>query len=232
MFLRGVAFSGFRQEGLRHERRKALNRARQSGLRFERLGSLECHWPDLREIYVSTAERTTYGYRPEYYVQQEDAFRRDLRREFSLEGRDWFGVFSGERLIAFLYTCLVDRTAHLLVTKFNHRFLEMRPSDFLHFEVIRHYQDLEECEEIYAGRSIATAATIDRFKAGYGFERVEMAAYQWTNPAVRSAVVVARAVLRRTVGRRAGDRRGWSARFDEMAASLGIAQSGPGEADE
>jgi hypothetical protein len=174
----------FSFDTLPHEKRKAINRAEKTGLRVQRLCSLEDQWPALKQIFISNATRTGYGLPPAYYETHEAQWKADLRREFALADRDWFAAFAGETVVAYLYCVLVEETALLLVTKFNAAFLESRPSDALHFHALSYYRDQPACRRVSAGSVNANVATIDRFKSRFGFEPTSYPAFQWTNRAL------------------------------------------------
>jgi len=221
MFLEEDALAGFSFEGLKHEKRKAVNRGKRSGLKVERIENIENHWPDLQQIYISTANRTSYGLPGSYYVENEDDWKTNLKNEFDLVGRDWFGVFSEDTLVGFLYSCLVDGTASLLVTKYNDDYRNMRPTDFLHYHVILNYQDHPKCHKIYAGRSVTATPTIDRFKSAFGFKRIPIQAFECVNRFVmagaKSALFLGKPILQRI---QADNRRGIGYRLKVLENSI------------
>lgn len=193
LFLDGAALKGFCFDKLRYEKRKAINKARRSGLEIRRITDLEPLWPELQKVFMSTARRTGYGLPAAYYMESEAEWKRGLRREHGLPGRDWWGAFLGDTLVAYLYTCLVGETALLLVTKHDDAYSELRPSDLLHFEAIAHYRDDASCSRIYAGRVTGIVPSIDQFKAKFGFQAAELPVHDRLN---RCVVWTARAASR------------------------------------
>jgi len=207
LMLQGSKFSDFSFETLPYEKRKAINKAQKSEFEVRRITSLEKNWEDLREICISTANRTQHGYPASYYVENDNEWRTNMRREYALPKRDWHGVFIGEKMIAFMYSCLVDRTANLLVTKFNSDFLASRPSDYLHYCVISYYRDIPECERVCAGRSVSQVLSIDRFKLGFGFTQEVMPAYCKTNRMVKFGISTLSPLIRMTINKTGSDSR-------------------------
>jgi len=175
-------------EKLPREKRKAIKRARKSGVVVKQLTTLDGNWNALQKIFVSTAMRTQYGLPPEYYTKQENLWRRTLSREFELGNREWFGAFINGKLVGYLYACIVDNFAWLLVTKFDFEFNQARPSDALHYHVIEFYRGHPDCRAVCAGETNALTPTIDRFKRQWGFKPKEYSAYQTVNRPARLVI--------------------------------------------
>ena len=163
------------------KRRQAINKAVRCGFKTDLIRDLEKHRRDLHEIYISNADRNRHGLSPEWYVEHEEEWWGNLAREFALPGRDWFGAFQGEKLVAFLYVCLVDDTAVMLVAKSNKEFLVSDPNDLLWFDAFMHYQGVAGCRRIDAGWAIPVPPTIDWRKRSLGFESVELPIYERTS---------------------------------------------------
>ena len=157
--------------GLIHEKRKAIAKAQRSGLTVARLTDLEPLWGDLQQIAISTAERTGYGRPAEYYRNNFPDWQRSIRREFSKPGREWWGVFKGGKLGAYMYAYLIEDTMHLANTKVHTDFMSERASDFLYFSMLEYCRDLRECRTVNTGHS--SGNSVDRFKEAHGFERIE-----------------------------------------------------------
>jgi len=181
------------------KRRQAINKAVRCGIKIGRILDLEKHRGDLQEIYVSNAARNQHGLPAQWYVEHEAQWWRNLVREHALPGRDWFGAFSGDKLVAFLYNCLVEDTAVMLVAKGNKAYLVSDPNDLLWHEAILHYRELAACRRIDAGWAIHVPPTIDWRKRSLGFADVEIPVFAHANPlalgVVRGVLRLARPVL-------------------------------------
>lgn len=174
------------------KRRQAINKAVRCGFKTALIRDPEKHRRDLLEIHVSNAERNRYGLPPEWYREHEDEWWRNFMREFELPGRDWFGAFQGEKLVAYLYDCLVGDTAVMLTAKSHRGYLVSDPNDLLWFDSFLHYQAQPECRRIDAGWAIPLPPTIDWRKRSLGFEAVELPIFEKTN---RAAMGLVRAAL-------------------------------------
>ena len=149
-----------------------------------RIEDLDPWWSDLREIAMSMAERTGYGLPPEYYATRFEEWKQSFRREFSKPLREWWGVFSGDKLGAYMYSVHIDDTLHLLVTKVHSDFMPLRASDFLYFTMLEYARDLPGCRQVNTGRGLQ-AAGVDRFKEGHGFQPLEVGEYFSYNPGLQ-----------------------------------------------
>lgn len=181
------------------KRRQAINKAVRCGFRTERILELAKHRSDLHEIYISNAARNKHGLPENWYVEHEDEWWRGLAQEFALPGRDWFGAFHGDKLVAFLYNCVVDDTAVMLAAKSNKDFLVSDPNDLIWFEAIMQYKGMETCRRVDAGWAIPVPPTVDWRKRSLEFEPVELPIYDRFNRvalgAIRTALFLAKPLL-------------------------------------
>ena len=181
------------------KRRQAINKAVRGGFKTALIPDLEKHRRDLHEIYISNAARNRHGLSAQWYVEHEAEWWRNLVREFALPGREWFGTFLGEKLVAFLYACMVDTTSTWLVSKSHKDYLVSNPNDLLLFDAILHYQNNAACRRIDTGWAIPVPPTIDWRKKTLGFEPTEIPVFEKTNRwvigMVRSALFLAKPLL-------------------------------------
>lgn len=182
------------------KRRQAINKAVRCGFKTRMIEELEPHRRDLHNIYISNAARNQHGLPAQWYVEHEEEWWRNLSREYALPGRDWFGAFHGDTLVAFLYNCLVGDTAVMLVAKSHRDYLVSDPNDLLWFDAFMHYQAMPECRRIDAGWAIPVPPTVDWRKRSLGFESAELPIMEWTNRmavgAIRGALFLARPLLK------------------------------------
>ena len=182
------------------KRRQAINKAVRCGFKTGLIQDLEKHRRDLHDIYISNAARNQHGLPAQWYVEHEEEWWRNLAREHALPGRDWFGAFHGEKLVAFLYNCLVDDTAVMLVAKSHRDYLVSDPNDLLWFDSFLHYQAMPECRRIDAGWAIPVPPTVDWRKRSLGFESAELPVFEKANRAalgaIRGALFLAKPLLK------------------------------------
>ena len=190
--IEGPELRAYGMDSLNHANRKAVAKAQRTGLTVSRITDLEPLWPDLREIAMSMAERTGYGLPAEYYKMHFEEWKQSFRREFSKPLREWWGVFSGGKLGAYMYAFHIDDTLYLQVTKVHSDFMPVRASDYLYFTMLEYARDLTGCTRVNTGRGRQSAG-VDRFKEGHGFRMIEVGEYFTYNPGLS---VLLRSLLR------------------------------------
>lgn len=191
MMIKGESLSNYSLGAISdRKRRQAINRALKYGFRVERIKDFTKHRSDFLEIYITNAERNYRG-NHDWYKKNEDQWWSKLFEEHSLPGRDWFGVFYEDKLIAFLYACLVNGTAIWLVSKSNKDYLKKDPNDLLWHYTISHYQNIPNCSCVDAGWAISIPPSIDWRKRSMGFEPVPFFIYDHMNYLTSSAIKAA-----------------------------------------
>lgn len=177
---------------LNYANRKAVAKAKRSGLTVARITDLEPLWLDLREIAMSMARRTGYGHPAEYYTAHFEEWKQSFQKEFSKPLREWWGVFSEGKLGAYMYAFHVDDTMHLLVCKVHSDFMPLRASDLLYYSMLEYSRDLPGCRRVNTGRGQQSEG-VDRFKEGHGFKKVEVGEFFTYRPGLS---MLLRALLR------------------------------------
>lgn len=220
MMLSKEKLKTFCYEGLSHEKRKAINKASRNGIVVKKIFQLEDHWKSMQAVFKSTARRTQYGLPEEYYTEKEEEWKMRLRVEFALPNRDWFGVWKGQELLGYLYSCLIDDMAFLLVTKFNSDFLDLRPSDALHYHILEYYRDQPDCYMVTAGENNPMVSSIDRFKKGYGFEVVNYPSVSIVNRVAKNVIRVVLDSATLVVKERTDSKRNLRYQLETMRNSL------------
>ena len=170
------------------KRRQAINRSVRRGFFTRPIEELGAFRYDLFEIYVSTAKRNKHGLPPGWYQENERLWWENLQTEFSLQGRQWLGVFLEDKLVGFLYWCVVQNTALWLVTKSNADFVASDPNDLLWHEGIEACQRTLDCANIDTGWAIPIPESIDWRKRTFGFRPIPMNVYSYMNPAINRSV--------------------------------------------
>lgn len=184
LLLEGDRLRQYGLHALDRKRRQAINRAVRRGIRVEGISKDDRHLADLYEIYISTAKRNRYGLPVQWYLTHKDEWRSRIMEEMSLSNREWLGAFCEDKLVAFLYSCVVGDTAVMLVNKSNHDYLAHDPNDLLFFNAITHYQNTEGCRRVDAGWKIRSPPSIDWRKISLGFEPTQIPFFHRTNIAL------------------------------------------------
>lgn len=175
-FIEEPQLRGYSLENLSYEKRKAISKARRSGLTFSRITDLETLWSDLKEIAISMASRTGYGRPPQYYQMCFKEWQLEIETEFAKPNREWWGIFLKGKLGAYMYAYLIEDTMYLQVTKVHSDFMSLRASDFLYYSIIDYCRGLEECKRVNTGRANEVPG-VDRFKESLGFQKYEVGEY-------------------------------------------------------
>jgi hypothetical protein len=104
------------------------------------LVDVEANLERMREINVSQAIRQEKGSGSETpvhrYLAAADEWRRQMRCEFALNGREWWGAYVDGTLAAYLRTYQVDGIRLIKQTKADTAFLKFYPMDALYFSVL------------------------------------------------------------------------------------------------
>jgi len=130
---------------------------------------------DLQEICVSMAKRTRHG-------KQSKSCIYNL---FNLPGREWWGAYYKQRLVAYLYCYQIDDTIYLDAHKCHTDYLNKNTNDALLYTFILHCKSLSNCNRINFGDWNRERSGINEFKMKYGFEKVNIPVYANYNPLVR-----------------------------------------------
>jgi hypothetical protein len=109
----------------------------------------------MREINLSQALRQELGAGVETparrYTLQADEWRAQMRREFPLEHREWWGAFVGGILAAYLRTYQVEGVRVIQQAKADSVYLKFHPMDALYHAVLSHAAKDPTCQLIVNG---------------------------------------------------------------------------------
>ena len=103
--------------------------------------------------------------------------------EFNLPNREWWGTFYNNILIAYRYDVLIDDTMFFLATKSHSDYLDKCPNDALMYTFIDYCKSLNSCKQLNAG-DWNSKASINEFKALFGFEKVDLPLFKKYSPLV------------------------------------------------
>ncbi|MDS4068159.1 MAG: hypothetical protein RKO24_00890 [Candidatus Competibacter sp.] len=133
----------------------------------------------LREINLSQAVRQEQGAGAEAparrYTEEAEAWRAQIRREFALEEREWWGAFVDGALVAYLRTYQVDGIRIIQQTKADTAYFKFHPVDALYYEVLSRAATDATCQRIVNGDP--RHESLNHFKEQFLFRAVEYPYY-------------------------------------------------------
>jgi hypothetical protein len=141
---------------------------------------------EMQQICISAAKRTGHGRPPEYYVKNAGEWEAFMRKEFAIPGREWWGAFQGDVLVAYYYAYLVDETMFISAAKSHSDYLQNCPNDALLFSFLEFCRGLEDCRRVIFG-DWSDAPSLNEFKERYGFQKVDLLMYTTLNKIVKWA---------------------------------------------
>lgn len=162
------------------------------------LDNLEAHLERIREINVSQALRHEQQGGAEVpasrYTEQAGEWRAQMRREFPLEGREWWGAFAEGVLAAYLRTLQVDGIRIIQLAKADTEHLKAYPMDALYFMVLSHAAADPACRMIINGRP--QHPSLNHYKEQFLFQAAEFPYYSSQAGLLEAGKRVLRAGLR------------------------------------
>ncbi|MBI5102978.1 MAG: hypothetical protein HZB33_14265 [Nitrospirae bacterium] len=153
--------------------------------RVKRIESIESVIDDMKEICIAQKIRTGYGKPVEYYRKQFKHWKESRVRQFQSTAKEYWGAFCDESLIAFMNIIQIDNTMLIDNAKSHTDHLDKCPNDALLFTVLDYCRQIQGCNRVIFGEWSGGAASLNDFKAKYGFERVDMPVYAKYNPIVK-----------------------------------------------
>lgn len=208
MVLDRSGLEGFDLPKLTLKKRNKVRRALEH-CEIRLLTSIEPILERVREINILQAERQEARHGAETpvrrYTKEADAWRAQIRREFALEGREWWGAFVDGRLAAYLRTFQVEETRVIQQTKADPAFYTYYPMDALYFTVLSHAAADPTCHRIVNGRP--QHESLNHFKEHFLFRAVDVPWYSSSTWLVETAkrVVGLTGRLRRRKGEAQGE---------------------------
>ncbi len=185
------------------------------------MSDLESCLEDAREVCVSHAQRgassrKAFHASPDFFRNQADTWRMQMRRDFAGGGRSWYGAWHEGRLIAYLVTLQVEDTVLVEKMKLHTDFLAFCPSDALYFHVLSRIAQDSACLRVI--NSSPQRPGLDRFKEQFLFKATPLPQYV-SNPAAYRLAMRAMALRNKWVEFRRARR--------EQQAAAGIAEDVP-----
>lgn len=146
---------GFGLQSLPQKKRNNVRRALENCV-VRPIHDLEADLERIREINAAQARRHEQGVGAETpasrYTREADAWRAQMRREFPLAGREWWGAFVDGVLVAYLRTYQVDGIRVIQQAKADTAWLKAYPMDALYFTVLGQAAADSACRLIVNGR--------------------------------------------------------------------------------
>lgn len=154
MILDGEALGLFSLSSISGKKRNQVRKGLKN-CEVRRLDDVERHLEEMRQINISQAERQMgigdFGLPVRYYIDEAELWRRDTRRWFSLENREWWGAFVDGMLGAYMVTYQVESVRFIGVMKSHTQYLRNCVTDAIYFTVLELAGKDESCKMVVNG---------------------------------------------------------------------------------
>lgn len=178
MVLDRAGLDGFGLMQLPPKKRNQVRRASEQ-CEVKSITDLESVLERMREINLSQAVRQEQGAGADAparrYTEEAEAWRAQIRGEFALEEREWWGAFVDGVLVAYLRTYKVDGIRIIQQTKADTDYFKFHPVDALYYEVLSRAATDATCQRIVNGDP--RHESLNHFKAQFLFRAVEYPYY-------------------------------------------------------
>jgi len=186
MLLNKEKLKNFSIHKLSKKRRESVRKGLRN-VEVRRIENIVSVIEDMRDVCVSTAQRTRHGKPPRYYLKNYYEWKSYILRLFDLPNREWWGAFYRGKLVAYRYAYLIENTMYSDTNKSHSQFLKEKPNDALLFTFIEYCKSIPNCEILRLGDWSKNNQGINEFKMKYGFEKVDLPVYANYNPLIRLA---------------------------------------------
>lgn len=172
MLLEREQLEGFSLQSLSAKKRNQVRRAMER-CKIQPIVDIELHLERIREINVAQSLRQEQGsgseVPPARYIDEADDWRRQIRREFTVEiGREWWGAFVDGELAAYIRTYQVDSVRVIQQAKADTEYFRYYPVDALYFTVLSIASEDAKCQCIVNGYPMHQS--LNRFKENFLFK--------------------------------------------------------------
>lgn len=178
MVLEGEDLKSFSMKSLRSEKRNQVRKGLKS-CEVRLITDVEPVLEAMRQINVTQAERQMltgrFGKPARYYTEQMEAWRAEIRRWFSLPGREWWGAFVNGELGAYMLTFQVETVRFIGLMKTHTDSLKLCLTDAIYFLVLESAAREESCRRIINGGPLRPS--LDRYKEQFLFKRTPIPYY-------------------------------------------------------
>lgn len=176
-FMPADRLGSFNIKQIKPRKRTAIRKALKH-LEIRRIESIQPELDTMNEICISTAKRTGHGKPAWYYTKDRNKWERFMIKEFSIGGREWWGAYLENRLIAYYYAYLIESTMHIAAAKSHSDYLKLGPNDAFVFTFTAYCRELNGCKQIIYGDWSTNNPELNRFKSYFGFEKREVPEYR------------------------------------------------------
>ena len=143
------------------------------------IGDLDPVIERIREINISQAirqQKRAGAVTPiRRYTKEESEWRSQMRREFALKGREWWGASVNGVLAAYLRTYQVDGVRVIQQTRADTDYLKFYPMDALYFSILSAAAADSSCERIVNGSPLHRS--LNHYKEQFLFRAVSLPYY-------------------------------------------------------
>jgi hypothetical protein len=178
MVLTRDRLDGFGLQALPQKKRNNVRRALENG-EVRLLADVESELERIREINLSQALRHDQGAGSEIsarrYTAEADDWRAQMRREASLEGREWWGAYVDGVLAAYVRTFQVDGIRIIQQAKADTDHLKSYPMDAIYFTLLGQAAADPDCRMILNGRP--QHPSLNHYKEQFLFRADELPYY-------------------------------------------------------
>lgn len=128
----------------------------------------------IRQINIAQAIRQEKGFGAETpvdrYVKELEQWKKQIRNEFRLAGREWWGAYVDGVLVAYIKTYQIDSTRIIEQTKTDSQYAQQKPMDALYYTVIETAAKELSCTRILNGTPLHPSLTL--YKEQFLFKEV------------------------------------------------------------
>lgn len=193
MELNRTRLDGFSLSQLPSRKRTYVRRALEQCM-IKPITDIERFLERMLEINISQALRQEKGAGVETpvkrFTEAAGEWRRQMRQEFALKGREWWGAFTADDiLVAYIRTHQVDGIRDIYQTKSDTEYLKVHPMEALYFTILEKAASDPTCKRIVNSRPMHPS--LNHFKEGFLFRAVEYPFYH-SNPKIEE---IAKGVL-------------------------------------
>lgn len=178
MVLERDGLEGFGLQKLPAKKRNQVRRALEQCV-IQPITNIVAHLERMRDINLSQSVRQEQGAGAETpahrYTEEADDWRTQMRREFAIEGREWWGAFVDGSLAAYMRTYQVDGIRIIEQTKADTACMKSYPMDALYYYVLSRAAADATCHRIVNGDP--RHASLNHYKEQFLFRAVEYPYY-------------------------------------------------------
>jgi len=178
MALERPALDGFGLASLPQKKRNRVRRALKH-CEIRRIEELDPWLEQMRAINISQSERQALKagapVSVRRYVDEADDWRAQIRREFALAEREWWGAFVEGELLAYLRSYQVESVRIIQQTKAHTGAFAHNAVDGLNYAVLEHAAADPVCRRIIRGEALH--ASLNQYKEQFLFQVVELPYY-------------------------------------------------------